>query len=276
MPVAKHFIAGVAAEDAIEKGRTLNRAGFGVILNYLGEEITTSEKVQQSLKEYIKLLDLMQESRMSGCISVKLTQIGLSISKDMAASNLSELIERARSHERYIWLDMENSKYNQDTIEIYCEALKKYRAIGIAIQAYLRKSESDLERILGCGGQVRLVKGAYKEPDEVIFKGREEIRRSFTSLLERLFSQGNFFAVGTHDEKLLRRALQLVKESRNQNFEFQMLQGVRPERAEELVNSGFKVSIYVPYGESWLPYSVRRIKERRRNIIFMLRAIFHI
>lgn len=276
LPIARHYIAGTATEDIVGIAKNLNALGFKVLANYLGEDLVDEEQIKSTLEEYTHLVDIMDENRLSGSISVKLTQLGLIKSQDEALQNMQKLVNRARTGDRFVWIDMESSKYTDATIDIYCKILKTYRNLGIAVQAYLKRSEEDVKRLLEVGGQIRLVKGAYREPRELLVGGRSAVRENFSKLLALLFAGKNFFAVATHDEKLLTLAIRLVKETRNQNFEFQLLRGVREDRSRQLLNDGYNVSIYVPYGEKWLPYALRRIRERRRNLFYFMKVVLHV
>ncbi|MEM3802922.1 MAG: proline dehydrogenase family protein [Conexivisphaerales archaeon] len=271
-PVAKHYIAGKYSSDITQVAKLLNSAGYRIIANYLGEDIEKEEEISLAVNQYIDLIEVLDQNMISGSISVKLTQLGLSVSDSIATENLSRIIDIAKARHRYVWIDMEGSNYTDKTIEIYSNALSSYKSIGIAIQAYLKRSQNDIEKLSKISGQIRLVKGAYHENPEILVGGRKETRENFARLLKILFSKDNFFAVATHDEKLIKLTQDLAKETRNENFEFQFLKGVREDRAAQLLSAGFKVSIYVPYGENWLPYALRRIKERRRNILYFVKG----
>ncbi|MEM0116904.1 MAG: proline dehydrogenase family protein [Conexivisphaerales archaeon] len=271
-PVAKHYIAGKYSSDITQVAKLLNSAGYRIIANYLGEDIEKEEEISLAVNQYIDLIEVLDQNMISGSISVKLTQLGLSVSDSIATENLSRIIDIAKARHRYVWIDMEGSNYTDKTIEIYSNALSSYKSIGIAIQAYLKRSQNDIEKLSKISGQIRLVKGAYHENPEILVGGRKETRENFARLLKILFSKDNFFAVATHDEKLIKLTQDFAKETRNENFEFQFLKGVREDRAAQLLSAGFKVSIYVPYGENWLPYALRRIKERRRNILYFVKG----
>jgi proline dehydrogenase len=272
-PVAKHYIAGKYSSDIAQNAKSLNSFGFRIIANYLGEDLTNDEDIKSAVNQYISLIEVLDQNKISGCISVKLTQLGLSISDKLAMENLNSIVNEARAKDMYVWIDMESTNYTEKTLDIYYKTLATYKYVGVAIQSYLKRSESDIKELLNKGGQVRLVKGAYHEDPELLVGGRRETRENYAKLLKMLFSGKNFFAVATHDEKLIKLAQDLAKETRNENFEFQFLKGVREKRSLQLVSDGFKVSIYIPYGENWLPYALRRIKERRRNILYFAKAI---
>jgi len=272
-PMAKHYIAGKYSSDIAQIAKSLNSSGFRIIANYLGEDLTREEDIKSAVKQYINLIEVLDQNKISGCVSVKLTQLGLSISDKLAMENLGRIVDEARARDMYVWIDMESTNYTEKTLDIYYDTLATYKHIGVAVQSYLKRSLADIEKLLDEGGQVRLVKGAYHEKPDLLVGGKREIRDSYSKLLKILFTGKNFFAVATHDEKLIKLAQDLAKETRNENFEFQFLKGVREKRSLELVSDGFKVSIYIPYGENWLPYALRRIKERRRNILYFAKSI---
>jgi proline dehydrogenase len=184
--------------------------------------------------------------------------------------NFSRLAAKARELEQFIWLDMESVKSTEDTIAIYLDLYKQYDMVGVAVQSYLRRSASDLLHIIECGGKVRLVKGAYHESEEHVFVTDEEVNANYSKLMKMLFESNNYFAIATHNSDLIEEAISMNK---NTKFEFQMLKGIRDELKLELITKGFAVAEYIPYGSQWLPYSVRRIMERKRNLLLLARSL---
>ncbi len=253
-----------AASDA-------NSRGMSAILNYLGEATTDPNAVDSTVGEYLSLMDFMHARKVRGCISAKPTQLGLAINYDTCVKNFRKLAAKASSLGQFMWIDMESIKFAEQTISIYLELFKENRMTGIAIQSYLRRSASDLLHILEKKGKVRLVKGAYHEHEEHAFTAKDEVDANFSALMKMLFESGAFFAVATHDSKLVDEAMKLAGERRD--FEFQMLMGIRDELKQELVERGFSVSEYIPYGNNWLAYSVRRLRERKRNVILLARSL---
>src|ERR671916_721277 len=271
--VAKRWVAGYNVDEAIEAVIDTNRHGMSAILNFLGEDITDAKLVDWTVKEYLLLMDLMNTRKVHGCVSVKPTQLGLTIDYNMCLQNLSRLAAKARELGQFIWLDMESVKSTEDTIAIYLDLYKQYDMIGVAIQSYLRRSASDLLHIIECGGKVRLVKGAYRESEEHIFVTNEEVNANYLKLMKMLFENGNnYFAIATHNSDLIAEATRLGK-GKDTKFEFQMLKGIRDELKLELIAKGFTVAEYIPYGSQWLPYSVRRIMERKRNLLLLARSL---
>ncbi|MFL6503500.1 MAG: proline dehydrogenase family protein [Nitrososphaera sp.] len=267
---AKRWVAGYNADEAIDVALETNSHGMSAILNFLGEDITDSKLVDMTVNEYLLLMDLMYARKVQGCVSVKPTQLGLTIDHNMCLQNFSRLAARARDLGQFIWLDMESVKSTEDTIAIYLDLYKQYDMVGIAIQSYLRRSASDLLHIIECGGKVRLVKGAYHESEEHIFITNEEVNASYSKLMKMLFDSKNYFAIATHNSALIEEAISMGK---NTKFEFQMLKGIRDDLKHELLTKGFAVAEYIPYGSQWLPYSVRRIMERKRNLLLLARSL---
>jgi proline dehydrogenase len=273
LPVAKHFIAGASLEDAMTVAKEMNGRGFKVIVNFLGEEIRDEKELGATMAEYLSIFDQMEANRVDGCVSVKPTQLGLTMDPGRAASNLHVIVERAKRSGTYLWVDMEGTEYTEQTIQLYLRERKDYDRMGVAIQAYLRRTSADIDHLVKEGGQVRLCKGAYNEPASLAFKDREEVQRNYLEMLKKLFSQPNFFAVATHDDKLQDEAKRLAG-GPGGNFEFEMLRGIREELGRKLLSEGYGLSVYLPYGANWMAYSLRRMKERKRNILLLFRALF--
>jgi proline dehydrogenase len=269
--VAKKWVAGYSADKAIAAALDTNsRHGMSAILNFLGENTTDAKMVDQTVSEYLLLMDLMHTKKVHGCVSVKPTQLGLAIDYNVCLQNFGRLAARARDLGQFMWIDMESVKFTEDTIAIYLELYKQYNMIGIAIQSYLRRSASDLLHIIEHAGKVRLVKGAYHELEGHALVTKEEVNANYSKLMKILFESKNYFAIATHDLALIKEAISLGK---NAKFEFQMLMGIRDELKSELITKGFAVAEYIPYGSQWLPYSVRRIRERKRNLLLLARSL---
>ncbi len=264
--VAKKWVAGYSAADAIKAAKDANRRGMSAILNFLGEETVEKSQVDATLGEYLSLIGLIKTNNVRGCVSVKPTQLGLAIDYGLCLQNFRALARRAKELGQFMWLDMESIKFTEDTITIYLELLKEHAMTGIAVQAYLRRSGADILHILEHGGKVRLVKGAYHEPAKHAFTTREEVDGNYSRLTKMLKESGSFFAVATHDDRL-------VEEATGANCEFQLLMGIRDGLKNRLVSRGLPVAEYIPYGTHWLPYSVRRLRERKRNILLIARSL---
>lgn len=272
--IAKQWIAGDSMQQAIESARLANKKGMDAIINRLGEHITTKSQVEKTVKEYIILISNLRRSKMEGGVSIKPTQLGLSRSKKECLKNYEIIIDRAASSQSFVWIDMESSEHTDDTIRIYLDLFDKYERLGIAIQANLKRSRGDLMRLLEKGAKIRLVKGAYREKKEVAFQSKKEVDENYRALMEMLFVKGNEFGIATHDSVLIGNAIKLSK-AYEKKFEFQMLKGIRDELKPDLLKKGFSVSEYIPYGTNWLPYSIRRLKERKRNILLLGSSFIH-
>lgn len=268
--VAKKWVAGYSADDAIVAAQDANRRGMSAILNFLGEDAGDKTQVELAVREYLSLMNLMKAKNISGCVSAKPTQLGLAVDYDTCLRNLFLLAKKAEELGQFLWIDMESAKFTEDTITIYLEVLKDHPMTGVAIQAYLRRSGADILHIIEHGGKVRLVKGAYHEPEEHAFATAEEVDRNYSHLLKMLADGGGFFAVATHDDRLVNEAISLYADNK---CEFQMLMGIRDELKSRLVARGLPVSEYIPYGSQWLPYSVRRLRERKRNLLLLARSL---
>lgn len=272
---ARQWIAGEALGDAIISTKKANSKGLGAIINFLGEHVRDKEEAEKNKTENLKILQAIKDSNLNASLSVKLTQLGLLIDKNLCLSNAEKIVNIAASNNIFVWIDMENSPFTEDTIDIYLNILNKYKNTGIAIQSNLKRSESDIKRIASSGGMIRLVKGAYTEKSDIAYSSRADVTMNFSKLMGFLFYRTSFFAIATHDELLINEALEANKVHKKK-IEFQMLLGVREELKNELVVKGIKVVDYIPYGKNWFPYSMRRIKERKRNILLIFRSIFDI
>jgi proline dehydrogenase len=270
--IAKRWIAGTRIEDAIKDAKKANSKGIDVVINYLGEDIMEERIAEKHAQEYINLQNKIKNEGIRGCVSLKLTQLGILIKIETAKKRLERIIENGENLNQYVWIDMEGSKLTDLTLSIYLEMLEKHSKIGVALQAYLKRTANDMEKIIERGGMVRLVKGAYKESKEIVFETRAEIRRNYQKLMERLFESGIYFAVATHDQKLIEKAIELSN-IKKKGFEFEFLKGIRDDIKTHLAKEGYKVSEYLPYGENWYPYSKRRISEHPSNLILLLRSI---
>lgn len=273
--IARRWVAGISSSSAIERARIANKRNVGGIINLLGEQITAVEEVGKSTEEYLTLLRMIRDENISSCISVKPSQLGLAADYELCVEKCILIAGSAEQNQNFMWLDMEGSRYTQDTINLYKTLLKRHKNAGIAIQAYLKRSEDDLDELLEVDGKIRLCKGAYKESYTIAYQSKREIRNNFIKLMEAAFQRGGGFrlAVATHDEKLIDEAIKLSRVS-SCDFEFQMLMGIRDGLKVRLAAEGFKVKEYIPYGRDWLAYGLRRLRERKRNILLLARSLF--
>jgi proline dehydrogenase len=252
--------------------RNANERKIHAILNRLGEHTPDRKLIQQYVQEYLKLLETIQSENLQATISVKPSQIGLAAEIPLYRDNLLKIVAKAEEEGRFVWIDMENSPYTQSTVEVYRELLTTHKDLGLCLQANMKRTENDLRDLLPRGGKIRLVKGAYPENGEVAFKRRSELNANYLRLMHMMFEQGGFFAIGTHDEKMITEARNLSKDYKA-DFEFQLLKGIRDDLKSSLLADGFGVSEYIPYGPEWYNYSKRRMRERKRNILLLIRSI---
>ena len=279
--IARKWVSGNTYKSALSTAKDCNRIGISAILNFLGEDATNTTVIEKTVQEYLLLLSQLEINKIIGCISVKPTQVGLRIGYDKCLYNFKQIARRTKSLDRFMWIDIESIQFVEDTISIYLELLREYKlSTGVAIQSYLKRSSSDLLHLVEQGASVRLVKGAYREDESIAFQSMGKINSNFSKLMKILFEYGNsndgIFAIATHDPKLIDEAILLSRTSGidNRKFEFQFLMGINSELKENLVKRGFRVSEYIPYGSHWFPYSMRRIRERRRNILLLARTLF--
>ena len=276
--ISKRWIAGYSNTDAIAEARKSNQNGMSAIINYLGEANTERSQIDNSVSEYFTLLDLLKAKNVSGSISVKPTQIGLSVGYDICLENFTKISEKAKQSGHFMWIDIESSNFVEDTLSIYLEILRKNRDTGVAIQSYLRRSHSDLLHLMENSTNLRIVKGAYSEEKNEAYQSNNEITQNFSALMKLVLKESSYkgiVAIATHDSKLVDEALSLSTKGseRMKNLQFQLLKGVRDELKQQLVKKGYEVLEYMPYGEKWLQYSLRRIRERKRNIFLLARSL---
>jgi proline dehydrogenase len=270
--IAKHWIAGETYEEAIDRAERSNASKVLGIVNLLGEEVTAREETVTATTEYLDILKAIAARGIRSCISVKPTQLGLTMDRKLYEENMNTILGIAKSLDTFVWMDMEGSRYTEDTLDSYLDFRRKFDNVGVAIQSYLKRSEEDVNRILDSNGTIRLVKGAYNESPSIAFKRREQINENFSKLMRIMFERGNGFAVATHHEKLIEEAAELSK-TRSVPFEYEMLMGIRDAKKLELAQRGFRVSEYIPFGKGWWAYSVRRIREHKSNILLLARSL---
>jgi len=268
--LVKKWIAGEKISDGLRRAKEANRKGMGALLDYLGEHYTDKKRVNQTVKEYLWLIDLIRKKKIRGSISLKLTQLGLLIGQEYCLQNLLRILRKAKL---LVWIDMESAEYTDKTMDIYLRASREHKNLAVTIQANLKRSTKDLDRIIEAGGIVRLVKGAYRESEQIAYMEHDKITENFERLMGTLFLRGNQFAIATHDKKMIEKAMELEKRYRKR-IEFQFLMGIRDKLKSDLVKEGYAVSEYIPFGKNWFPYFLRRLRERKRNILLILRSVF--
>jgi proline dehydrogenase len=259
-------------DDAIRVAQAANGRKVDAIINRLGEHTPDPKLIHEYTEEYLRLLDTMETAKVTGCISIKPSQLGLTADPALYKGNLSQILEKAENLNRFTWVDMESSHYTESTLQVYKEFVDSYNRIGVCLQANLKRTEGDLKDLMAREGKVRLTKGAYSESNEIAYRKKNMINESYVELMKTLFEQGNWFAIATHDEKMVLEAEALHKDHKA-DFEFEMLQGIRDDLKQKLAGEGYRVSDYIPYGPEWFNYSKRRLRERKRTIFLLLRSI---
>ena len=273
---AKRYIAGEKQEDAINTAKELNERGIKTTIDNLGEDVKDAKDAARGVEEYMSLVEAIRKDRVDANVSFKLTHLGLDISPLMAEENAETIIKKAVELKNFVWFDMEGSKHTENTLSIFSKLHAKYPETGIAIQSYLYRSAADVTKLIKENAAVRLVKGAYKESPDIAFPEKKDVDGNFSALMKRLLLSGAYTAIATHDEKLVNEAKNIASENKipRDHFEFQMLLGIKRTLQSRLVEEGYKVRVYVPYGTRWLPYTMRRMTERKENVWFVLKNIF--
>jgi proline dehydrogenase len=272
---ARRFIAGETLEEAFPAVRELNAAGLDVTLDYLGEAVTDEQATRAAAAIYRDMLDAIDASDVHASISLKLSQLGQEISDDLTEENLRAILDRAAEHDNFVRIDIEDSTTTQRTVNTLKAVRPDYANVGMAIQSYLRRSEDDIRALNAIGAQVRLCKGAYQESADVAFTDKAEVDANYRRLATMLLEDGNYPAFATHDPRMIEHVLSEAKRlgRSDDDFEFQMLYGIRRDAQVELVEKGHNMRVYVPFGSQWCPYFMRRIAERPANAFFIMRAM---
>ncbi|HTY43094.1 MAG TPA: proline dehydrogenase family protein [Thermoanaerobaculia bacterium] len=274
--IASRYVAGETLEEAIATVRALNAERCLATLDVLGEDVTRLDETEATVLEYQRALAAIAAQGVDSNISVKLSALGLKLDPDHCRRQFARIVDAARAHGNFVRIDMEDSPVTEVTLQIYFETLKRYERVGIVLQAYLRRSVEDARRVAEAGGNVRVCKGIYVEPAAIAFQDREEIRDGYMRLLETLLTAGRYVGIATHDPVLVDRALSLVGrlKLRREQYEFQMLLGVARSLRRRLTSDGHRLRVYVPYGEAWYAYSVRRLKENPAIAGHVLKGLF--
>jgi proline dehydrogenase len=274
--LAKRFIAGETVHQAMDAVAALNAQGMSATLDFLGEDVTVRAEADRTRDAYFALLDAIGTRGVETNISVKLTAMGLLIDEDLALENLRAVVEHASSNrDPFVRIDMEGAAVTDATLRVFERLYAETKNVGPVLQAYLKRTPADVEHAIELRARVRLCKGAYSEPAEIAFKDMPAIRSHYMRCAEALLERGNYPGIATHDERLI-QAVETFTHERNiakDRFEFQLLYGVRPELQRRLVDEGYRVRIYVPYGTHWAGYFYRRITERKENAFFALRSM---
>ncbi len=273
---ANKYIAGDKLSDAVNTVKDLNQKKLMATVDVLGESIKDKSEAVSSKLENLKVLDAIKANELNCNLSIKLTMLGLNIDYDFCLEQVTEILEKAKSINTFVRIDMEDSSVTESTIKIFEESKKKFDNVGIVIQAYLRRSENDILRLTDIGANFRICKGIYVEPEEIAFKDGDEIRANFLKILRIALEKKSYVGIATHDEYLIKESVKMVKEMnlKKDEYEFQMLLGVKENIRGEAVAKGHRMRIYVPFGKRWYEYSIRRFKENPNLAGQVLKSIF--
>lgn len=274
--LTSRFVAGPALEEGISVLKQLSREQITGTLDFLGENVTSLEEAAKSRDSYLKALDEIRVAGLASTVSIKLSQFGLDFSPEGCMQNVFTLVERARAMNSRVEIDMESSEYTDRTLQVVTEVQRRYEgSVRAVIQAYLYRSEADIERLSGLGIPVRLCKGAYREPPSVAYPRKADVDSNYVKLAKLLLDGGVYPAIASHDEKIVRETLQHLKERKigPDRFEFQMLYGIRRDLQRQIVQQGYRLRLYVPYGDAWYPYFMRRLAERPANVLFLAKNL---
>jgi len=271
--MSHRFVAGETLDEALQVARACNDAGMHATLDYLGENVSTIGDAQKARDAYLEIFDRIAQERLHANVSCKLTQLGLDLSADLCEGLVHSIAERAAASDSFLRIDMEGSAYTQRTVDLVKRVRAQTPTVGTVIQSYLYRSESDVNDLLSVGCRIRLCKGAYKEDVEVAYPRKADVDGNYTRLMRMLLPSGFYHGIATHDPKMIAATIRWAAEKQisKDDFEFQMLYGIRTDLQRRLVRDGYRLRIYIPYGRDWFPYVMRRLAERPANLIFFLR-----
>jgi proline dehydrogenase len=271
--MARRFVAGETLDEAIAAARNCNNAGMMASLDYLGENVSTTSDAQKARDAYLEVFERIAKEKLYANVSCKLTQMGLDLSPEFCEGLVLSVVERAQSHDNFLRVDMEGSVYTQRTVELVKRIRSLSPAVGTVIQSYLYRSERDIEDLLAYGCRIRLCKGAYKESPDVAFEKKSDVDGNYVRLMRTLLPSGVYHGIATHDPHMIAETIRWAAEKQitKDAFEFQMLYGIRTDLQKRLVRDGYRVRVYIPYGNDWFPYFMRRLAERPANLGFLVR-----
>ncbi|WLR50494.1 proline dehydrogenase [Bacillus tianshenii] len=273
---AARFVAGETIAQTVEVIKELNKKGMAVTIDYLGEFVDKEHEAKERTQETIQAIRAIANEELDSQVSLKLTSMGLDISEELVMENMRLIMEEAVKNQVFITIDMEDYSRCETTLNIFKQLKAEYDQIGTVIQSYLYRTVEDMKDLNQYNPNLRLVKGAYKESPEVAFPDKKDVDENYKRIIKMHLLNGNYTAVATHDDEMIEYTKKLVKEHdiSNDQFEFQMLYGIRTERQEELVQEGYRMRVYVPYGKDWYGYFMRRLAERPANVAFVLKGVF--
>ncbi len=274
--MSRRFVAGTTVEDLITAAQEVNRRGMSISVDNLGENVTNAEEAKHSAELYHQLLDLITERKLDANVSLKLTHMGLDVDEKLCCDIVNGLVEHAARVNSFVRVDMEGSPYTQKTLDFVHELHERNPGkVGAVIQAYLYRSEKDVQDLLAHGIRIRLCKGAYKEPASIAFQKKTDVDANYVKLTKMLITSGVYHGIATHDENIIRETTSFARRENvpSSAFEFQMLYGIRRDLQEQLVKDGWRLRVYIPFGTEWYPYFMRRLAERPANVLFIAKNL---
>lgn len=273
---AKRFIAGENLAEALPVIGRKKNLGFFTTVDLLGESVKDAEMSKVSAEDYCRLIETLDHENLEPNVSLKLTQLGLDISTQLCYENVCKVLNKAAEKDSYVRIDMEGSDYTERTLELVKRWHAGYPKVGAVIQAMLKRSPGDVERLLKSGIGIRLCKGAYKEPQDIAFEDKKDVDQQFKELTSKLLESGIYHGIATHDEKMINHAKDFAISNgiSKKSFEFQMLLGIRSRLQKQLIEEGWQLRVYIPFGRAWLPYTLRRLRERKENFWFVVKHFF--
>lgn len=273
---ASRYVAGETLEEALQTVERLNELGASCALDILGEHIDSPGEAKETVEQYLTVLEKIDDRNLDSRISLKPTQLGLEISFEECLQNTKTVIEKASELGNFVRIDMENSDFTDDTLRLYSELRNEFDNVGTVLQSYMRRSLEDAMEFPSDKGDFRICKGIYEEPKSLAYKKMKLINKNYTFLTKEMIENGNFVGIATHDEELIWEGMRLVHEYElpKERYEFQMLLGVDPSLRDRIISEGHPLRIYVPYGEKWYDYSIRRLKENPKIAFYILQNLF--
>ena len=273
--VARRFVAGESLEDAVAAVRVLNRSGYLASLDLLGENVADEAGARRAAGGYLAIFDCISREQLDANVSLKLTQLGLDLSETLCEELLEKIVAHAADLRNFVRVDMEGSAYTQRTLDIVKRARARYPSVGTVVQAYLYRTEQDVRALLDAGCRMRLCKGAYMEPPEIAFPRKADVDANYIKLMKVLLASGIYHGIATHDPNMIQATKNFARQQKiaPDQFEFQMLYGIRTDLQRQLIREGYRLRIYIPFGSDWFPYFMRRLAERPANLVFFLRNL---
>lgn len=272
------YIAGERLSDAIDVAKELNKKGICGTTDVLGEAISNKEEAIEAKNECFQVLDAISKFKINSNLSIKPTQLGLGLDQEFCLEQVLQIVEKAKLAGNFVRIDMEDSPYTTKTFDLLKKVREKYDNVGVVVQAYLRRTYDDVIELNKIGTNYRLCKGIYIEPADIAYKGKQEVRDNYMKVLEAMLKNGNYVGIATHDVFLIDAAKEMIKGMKipKDKFEFQMLLGVREDLRDKIVKEGYKIRVYIPFGEHWYKYSIRRLKENPEVAGYIFKNIFGI